>query len=76
MFSFSLEIQIPNLDKHPIEVPCPNCELHTWVTLGEIKRGDFAICRGCHANILLIDHLGKVKQFEQKLVRILENFGA
>ena len=75
MISFSIKIQLPNLDKHPIEIPCPICKLHTWVTFGEIKRGDFVICRGCHANIILIDHLGKVKRFEQDLIRTLQNFG-
>lgn len=74
MFSFSIKVELPNLDKHPIEIQCPFCKLHTWVWFGEIKRGDFAICRGCHANICLIDHLGQVKRAERSLMRLLQSF--
>ena len=71
-FSFSLKIiNIPDLDRHQIEVQCPVCLLHMWVNLGEFRRRDFVICRGCHANILLEDHLGQVhrsvRDFEQML---------
>ncbi|MGD0220674.1 MAG: hypothetical protein ABSC73_09515 [Acidimicrobiales bacterium] len=71
-FSFSIKvINIPDLDRHQIEVKCPVCMLHTWVKLGEIRRRDFVICRGCHANILLEDYLGSVhrsvRSFEQML---------
>ena len=41
-FSFSLKIiNIPDLDRHQIEVQCPVCLLHMWVNLGEFRRRDF-----------------------------------
>jgi hypothetical protein len=73
MFSISIKVTIPNLDKRVIEVPCPVCKLHTWVRLGEIRRRDFAICRGCHANILLVDHLGQLHRFTRSFARILRS---
>ena len=71
-FSFSIKVlNIPELDQVPIEVECPVCLLHTWVKIGEVRRRDFVICRGCHANILLEDHLGQihrcVRGFEEML---------
>jgi len=75
MISISFKVNIPDFDSIPIEVPCPICGLHTWVTIGAIRRRDFAICRGCHANILLEDHLGSFQRFTRKTERILKNFG-
>jgi hypothetical protein len=76
MINFAISIQLADLDAHWIEVPCPSCRLETWTRLGEIKRGEYIICRGCHANIHLIDHLGQVKGFTQSLERVLGSFGA
>jgi hypothetical protein len=50
-----------SLGYHEIEAPCPRCGLHTWVSFAQVLRRDFVVCRGCHANILLDDHLGNVK---------------
>lgn len=75
MVSISLEVSVPHFDRVPIEVPCPICGLHTWVKLGEIRRRDFAICRGCHANMLLEDHLGGVHRFVRDTERVLRVFG-
>ena len=74
-FSFSIKVSIPDLDRHPIEVECPVCQLHTWVKLGEIRRRDFVICRGCHANILLEDHLGQVHRFVRSFEQMLQGMG-
>jgi hypothetical protein len=75
MISISIKVQIPDFDRISTEVPCPRCGLHTWVKLGEIRRRDFAICRGCHANILLEDHLGGVQRFIRDTERTLEALG-
>lgn len=56
-----------SLGRKRIEVPCPQCNLHTWVTFAEILRRDFTVCRGCHANILLEDHLGAVKNAVRRI---------
>ena len=66
--SKSTKTKIPNLDRCEVEIECPICRLHSWVRLGEIRRRDFLICRGCHANILLEDHLGSL----QKIIRTIE----
>lgn len=63
MFKITLKITLPELNRYPIEIQCPRCELHNWVTLAEVVRRDYVICRGCHANILLIDHLGSFQRF-------------
>jgi len=75
MFSISIEVNLPEFDKIPIEVPCPICELHTWVTLGSIRRRDFAICRGCHTNILLEDHLGSVHRTIKNIEGVFKDIG-
>ena len=75
MFSLSINVTVPNFDRIKIEVPCPRCELQTWVTLGAIRRRDFAICRGCHANILLEDHLGSFHRFMRNTTKALKSMG-
>ncbi len=74
MISISLEIDIPNFDKIKLEIPCPICSLHTWVTIGEIRRREFTICRGCHANIILEDNMGGFHKFVRQTTKTLKNF--
>lgn len=66
---------MPDFDKYSIEVDCPYCKLDTWVTIGEIKRNDFTICRGCHRNIILEDHLGSVTRGFRNIHDLLKNLG-
>lgn len=75
MLRVSLTVQIPDLDKRLIEVECPRCCLHTYVRLGEIRRRDFAICRGCHATVRLDDHLGTFHRFTRTFTRTLNSLG-
>lgn len=71
MFSISFSIEMPDLDNIDIEIDCPICALQTKTTLGDIRFHSVAICRGCHANIWLEDHLGQYararKQFAKSL---------
>lgn len=69
----SINFEIPDFDKHEIEIQCTVCRLHNWVKLGEIRRRDFTICRGCHYNILLVDHLGKYQKFIRSLEKTFNN---
>jgi len=75
MMSISIQVHIPDFDRVRIEVPCPICGLHTWVSLGEIRRRDLAVCRGCHANILLEDHLGGIHRFVRGTERVFRSLG-
>lgn len=70
MLNISFNVEMPDLNRHEIEIQCPICKLHNWVKLGEIRRGDFLVCRGCHANVHLEDHLGAVQRF----IKQFENF--
>jgi hypothetical protein len=72
MFKLTVSVKIPNLDKHWIRIPCPVCDLETPATLGAVRLGDVIVCRGCHANIRLQDHLGTLHRFERRLVRTLQ----
>jgi hypothetical protein len=73
MFKISISVTVPNLDKRWIDVPCPLCALETAVTLGAIRLGDVVICRGCHANIRLQDHLGALHKFERWFKRAFKS---
>ena len=75
MFSLELKVEMPDFDKYRLEVPCPLCKLHTWVTLGEIRRQEMTICRGCHVNIYLEDHLGQIQRFTQKFQKMISDIG-
>ena len=72
MFKLSISVTVPNLEKRWLRIPCPVCELETPVTLGAIRLGDTIICRGCHANLRLDDHLGALHRFERWFARTLK----
>jgi transposase-like protein len=63
----SFKITIPDMDKKEVEIECPVCKLQNWVRLGEIRRREYLVCRGCHTNILLEDHLGSVQRIVRKI---------
>jgi len=73
--SFSMKVNIPDLDRQSFEVECPMCRLHTWATWGEFRRRDFVICRGCHANIMFEDHLGGLQRFMRDFEQMLKEMG-
>lgn len=73
MFKVTLSVTVPNLDKHWISIPCPVCDMETPVTLGAVRLGDVVVCRGCHANIRLQDHLGALHRFERRFVKMLQS---
>lgn len=74
MFSVSISMHIPELDRAVLEVPCPVCALETRVTLGEIRLGGFTICRGCHANVRLEDHLGQYYRARRRFLDAFASF--
>ena len=73
MISFSIEVKIPNMDRRSIEIPCPHCGLHTWTTIGHVKRREFIVCRGCHWNIHLEDKDASMLRAIRRIRRSLKN---
>jgi transposase-like protein len=72
MLEVSITWDIPNFDKEEIDIQCPICKLENPVQFGEIRRRECIICRGCHSNIFLEDHLGTIHRFI-KSIDNLEN---
>jgi hypothetical protein len=79
MITVTVTGRMESLGRQEVEIPCPQCSLHSWVTFAQILRRDFAVCRGCHANILLDDHMGTVKnavrRFDAAFNSLLKAFG-
>lgn len=73
MFSISVEVSAPDFDKFRMEVPCPICLLETATTFGEVRRQEIIICRGCHANIHLEDHLGDFHRVRSRLKSLFKS---
>jgi hypothetical protein len=71
--TITTKVTIPNLDRQWIEIPCPLCELTTPTTLGAIRWSDVVVCRGCHANIRLIDHMASFHRFKRKFAAMLKS---
>jgi len=59
-----------NLDKHPIEVACPQCGFYNSVTLKQIRLRDAVICRGCKVTINFEDHMNETRELEEQLKSI------
>jgi hypothetical protein len=62
--------QPPNTDRWEIEFPCPICRLKTPISLGQVRREEYFICRGCHSTIKTIDQLGGIQKFKQTMGHI------
>jgi hypothetical protein len=62
VIKFEVSFQAPDTDKWGVEFPCPICKLETPITLGQIRREEYFICRGCHSTIKAIDHMGGIHQ--------------
>ncbi len=67
MFKITVTGSIPDLDRRWIDVDCPNCRLATPASLRDVRLGNVIICRGCKANIRLLDHLGEYHRMRRKL---------
>lgn len=68
MFSVRVTGTFPDLDRHWIEVDCPHCRLATPASLRDVRLGNVIICRGCKANIFLVDRLGEYQRVRGKLM--------
>lgn len=75
MFTISIEVTLPKFEKISIEIECPKCRLKTWVTWGDISVDYYAVCRGCHRNLQLRDHLGTSKRSIDLLKNRLNKLG-
>jgi transposase-like protein len=65
-------IEMPDFDKWEFELSCPICRLDNTITMGQVRREEYFICRGCHNNIKAIDQLGdiqRVKGFMQNIFK-------
>jgi hypothetical protein len=72
MFRVQLEVEVPNLDRFRLEVPCPLCELRTPTTMGAIRCGDMIVCRGCHSNLRLHDVMATFHRFKRRFTHMLK----
>ena len=70
----SITVTTPNFDRKEIEIDCPLCKLGNWVQLGQIKRREYLVCRGCHSNIHLQDHLGGIERVTKTLNNMFKGF--
>lgn len=44
-----------DLDEAQININCPKCGFANSVTLGDVRAQKVIVCRGCKANIRLVD---------------------
>lgn len=72
MMKISFSFTPPNTDNWEIEYPCSICKLDTTITLGQVRREEYFICRGCHSTIKTIDHLGGVQNLNQTMRDMLK----
>lgn len=76
MFELSIHISPFDLSRHEVEIDCPLCTLHNWATFGQIQRREVLICRGCHSNIFLEDHLGSTQRSIKIINDAFKQFGS
>lgn len=70
MINMKISFHIPDPDKWEFEFPCFRCGLKTTITLGQVRREEYFICRGCHSTIKAIDHLDGVQNIKDSLTNM------
>lgn len=63
-----------DLDRIEIEVCCPRCHFYGPANLKQVRLGDIVICRGCKANISLVDYMHEVANARERLATALRSF--
>ncbi len=71
MINFKITFNPPNTDKWEFEFPCPICRLETTITLGQVRREEYFICRGCHSTIKAIDQMGGTQNLKHVMGNLL-----
>lgn len=61
-----------NTDDWEVEFDCPFCRLETPVTLGQFRREEYFICRGCHRTIKAVDKLGDIQRLRDNMRNIFK----
>jgi hypothetical protein len=62
-----------NIDKAPIEIPCPECKFINKATFKDVTLGRRITCRGCKKTIKLIDKDGSFKQTSKSIRKSLDD---
>lgn len=62
-----------NLDRVPLDVPCPECRFENLIFYRQARLRDVLICRGCKANIRLDDHMNQCRKARQQLNRAFQD---
>lgn len=61
-----------DLDRMPLDVPCPNCKFDNRIFYRQARLRDVTICRGCKANISLDDHMNQCRKARQEVNRAIQ----
>ncbi len=61
-----------DLDKHTVEVDCPQCGFYNPITLKQVRLRDAVICRGCKSTIRLEDHMNETRKAIRSVNRALQ----
>lgn len=62
-----------NLDRCPIEFPCPSCGFYNPATIKQALLRDAVICRGCKAAIRLDDQMNECRKVIRHVRRSLRD---
>ncbi len=60
-----------DLDRQPIQFPCPRCGFYNGARLKQVRLRDVVICRGCKSNIQLDDHMNSYRRARRSIERAL-----
>ena len=58
-----------DIDRIETEAACPRCDFYYGFTFQQVRLRDVIICRGCHSNIRLDDHLNTFRKARASIDR-------
>lgn len=62
-----------DLDPIEIDMECPRCSFYNTASIRQIRLNDVLICRGCKANLQLLDYMASVTTARQRIMRAVRD---
>lgn len=62
-----------DLDKHEVEICCPNCSFYNEIWLEQARLRDVIICRGCKGNIHLDDQMNECRKAIRSMRKVMQD---
>jgi hypothetical protein len=65
-----------DLDRHRIDLECPECQFPTRVFLRQVRLCDVIVCGGCKGTIQLVDQMASFRKARRDIEEALDDLAS